>query len=178
MSSLRIKVGDVWWTGEPDQAQSEHTSAGGVAIAQVSGMRMLNGPEWAAQVPLDLRQKGVQVSWVVTRQFATVLAKATWLATALSVTPDHDWQADAILRWEHEDGEGYTESKLPWAVLRINSIAEEGPTTVRLSLSLQGAELEDHALRTRRRIVTEAGEPITTEAGETLLTEDYVTLEA
>lgn len=178
MSALRIKVGDTWWTGEPGDAQSAMTSAQGVAWAQVAAMQMLDGPEWAAKVALDLKQKGVQLSWLVTRQFETVTAMATWLAEVLSSTPAHDWQEDVICRWDHEDGEGYTESMIPWGALRVNSITHEGPTTLRLSLMVMGPELQDHTLRTRRRIVTEAGEPITTEAGETLLTEDYVTLEA
>jgi hypothetical protein len=141
-------------------------------------MTMLSGPEWEAQEPAQQRQKGVEVSFAVTRAFETVADVAAFLVAVMGLEPDWDWQDDIVLRWDHEDGEGYTESEIPWGALRVNNIEPEGPLTLRLSCVVLGPVLRDFALRSRPLIVTRAGEPIVTVSGRPLRAVEYVTVEA
>ena len=174
--SVRIRIGeDDWLTGEPDQRQTAVTSAGGVQFAARQNMTVQAGPNWPAQRPIDLLQRGVILSFWVTRTFADVAATVTWLADLLSVEPSLPMQEDVIIRWEHHDEIGYTESRLPWGALRFDSIAHDGPETLRLRISVMASEMEDHAVYAPGHILSEAGPRILWEDGTPLRLEsdDY-----
>ncbi len=173
MSALRIRIGEVWWTGEPGIPAAVATAAKGPAFAQIPQMQMRGGPDWQAQQPWDLRQRAVQVSYSVTCDFGAAPEMAEWLALVLSMEPEHAWQEDAVLRWEHEDGIGYDESIIPWAALRISSISHDGPTTLHMQINLLGPSLEDHALYSRMGIITEDGKQIVTEDGRAIYTDEH-----
>lgn len=169
-TAIRIKIGSVWFTGAPTDPTPEEGPQG-LAFTQRSAMEMLSGPDFDAQVPRDLLQRGVTASWAMTKVFSTVTAKAAYLTGLLSLAPGLSYQADVIVRWPHEDG-GYTESLMPWAALRIQSITEEGPTTLRLLCQVLAAELQDHALYSRPFLSDEDGDPILTEDGEGIVMEE------
>jgi hypothetical protein len=174
MSAVRVRVGEYWLTGAPGQPQSVATSAAMVGFTGRQQMETLMGAEWPAVRVLDMLQRGVTVPFGVVRGFATVTAKVGWLASVLSLTPPHAWQGDVFLRWEHEDGVGYSESVLPWAGVRLLAVEEAGPLTLRLQYELRGAELADHALFELPLLVSETGVPLVSETGVPLLGEDHI----
>jgi hypothetical protein len=173
MSAVRIRVGDYWLTGQPDAPHSLVSPAASLDFGARHQMEPFAGDQWPAQRFRDLLQKGAIVRFSVTRSFPNVTAKANWIASTLSLTPLHPWQADTFVRWQHEDGIGYTESLIDWATIRLNSIVEDGPTTVLLQYMLLGPELEDYALLAVPPIRTEAGEMWLTEEGLPILAEEH-----
>ena len=173
MSALRIKVGSTWWTGAPVENARAFSPAAAVGFNLSNVMQARGGPDWPARRVWDGGQRGVTIHFMATREFPTIADMATWLAVALSLEPAHAWQGDAILHWEHEDGIGYTTSRLPWAALSIGSIEHDGPRTLRMQLSIMGPELEDFNLFSRALIITEDGRPIITEDGRPLVAESH-----
>ena len=172
--SVRVRLGEVWLTGEPEVRQALVNSAGGVQDAARHNMTVEAGPEWPAQRPLDLMQRGVTLGFVVTRSFADVVAMVTWLADVLSLTPELPRQGDVIVRWQHNDGIGYTEARLPWGAVRFDSISHDGPVTLRIRMSILAGEMEDHAVyapahllaETGPRILMEDGTPVMLDSGD------------
>lgn len=176
MSAVRIRIGEIWLTGAPGTPQSQVTSAIFPSASARHQMDALAGDQWPAQRFRDLLQKGLTFAFAVTHGFANVTAKANYLATLLSLTPPHPWQGDVIIRWEHEDGIGYTEALIEWAAIRVGSIQEDGPATLRLQYQLLGPGLEDFALYDLPVLLTEDGETWVTEEDEDMpiIAEDYV----
>lgn len=181
MSAVRIRIGGhwheggVWITGEPGADQSLHTSASAPGWSAQQHMRMQSGPDWPAQRPMDLRQRGVVMSFGFTRDFGDPASMASWHADALSLSPSFPYQDDVIIRWQHHDGIGYTESRLPWAALRFDSIQHDGPSTLRILCSVFAGEMQDSAVYAPPHLLTEAGGPLLTEDGIPirLETDDY-----
>jgi hypothetical protein len=180
MSRVLVKIGDEWWTVAPGVASREVSAALTIGFGQVNATTLRGGPDWEAQQAWDMGQKGVTIPFSLRREFASPFDLATWLASILAGTGETSqvWQADIIIRWEHEDSEGWTESMLPWGVLRIGAMQLEGDTVLRVTCQLMGPELVDFALRSRAVLATEDGRPFVTEAGWPLVVETYRTVEA
>lgn len=180
-AAVRVRIGGLWheggWpvTGAPGTRQALHTSAVAPAWAAQQHMQTITGADWPAARPLDLRQRAVTMSFGFARDFGSPAAMATWLATALSLTPDHPWQEDVIVRWEHHDGIGYTEARLPWAGLRFDSIEHDGPSTLRVLCSIHAGEMQDNAVYAPPHMLCETGERLLTEGRVAirLETDDY-----
>lgn len=171
MSAVRIRLGDVWLTGEPEQRQALVTSAGAVQFSARHNMTVEAGPDWPAQRPLDLMQRGVTLGFVVTRTFDDIVAMVTWLSDVLSLETEMARQGDVIIRWNHNDGIGYSEGRLPWGAVRFDSISHDGPQTLRLRVSVMAGEMEDHAVFALPHLLAEAGPRFLTESGLALRTQ-------
>jgi len=169
--SVRVRLGEVWLTGEPEVRQALVTSAGGVQYAARHNMTVEAGPEWPAQRPLDLMQRGVVLSYFLTRSFGDVVGMVNWLADVLSLDPELPRQGDVIVRWMHNDGIGYTEGRLPWGAVRFDSISHDGPVTLRIRMSILAGEMEDHAVFALPHLLAETGPRFLLESGVALRTE-------
>jgi hypothetical protein len=115
------------------------------------------GPGWAAQRPVDLMQRGVTLSFFVTRSFEDVLEMVTWLTDLMSANPEAPAQEDVFVRWYHNTELGYTQCKMPWAAVRYDSISHDGPKTLRMRISIMAAEMVDDEVFAQRHLLTEAG---------------------
>lgn len=179
MSHVRVRlgsgVGEVWLTGEPEQFQGVVTSAGGLTFGAEQKMTVEAGPGWVAQRPMDLRQRGVTMSFWVTRSFVSVVAMAAWLADLLSAEPSVASQADVYVRWYHNTEIGYTQSKLPWAAVRYDSIAHDGPRTLRMRISIMSAEMLDNEVYAQQHLLAETGPRFLLEDGTPIrISDNYV----
>jgi hypothetical protein len=123
-------------------------------------MRMITGPDWAAQVPMDLLQRGVTTNFAVTVQCVDSAQMAAELTRWLSASGHSPWQEDVIIRWTHLDYVGYTEYRIPWAALRVESITHAGAQTLHILFAVHGAEMVASAIRDQPRLLWPDGRPV------------------
>ena len=172
-SVLRVKVGNVWITGEPFAPLKPWSPALNPLWSPQRPYKAQGSACWGAAVLEDQGPSSHVLTFRVSREFSDIdeAAGFEWAMSLMSLNPPHAHKGTVTLRRETAAGE-WTETILDGALVRIQSIVPVGQVSYDVSWTILAGVTTQGDRWGYTGIITEDGIALTTEDGSWLLTEE------